>query len=101
MAVGAAVLTVLAWIGVLLVPVYLHGFQLARLLRTTHIASEDAARQFVLDRGRSLGLRISPNQLQLRRVPGSAAVEVRYVVLASIPLYTINLHFSSTIAEVR
>jgi hypothetical protein len=98
---GWAVLAALASIGILLVPVYLHNFQLSKLLRTSHISSENAARQFVLDRGRSLGLDISPNQLDIRRLPGTTAIDVHYVVRVSFPLYTVDLHFSSTIAEVR
>ena len=101
LAAGAAVLGVLAWIGILLIPVYLHNFTLDRVLRTSSISSENAARQFVLDRGRSLGLDISPNQLQIRRLPGTAAVEVRYAVRVSLPLYTVDLHFASSIPEVR
>lgn len=100
-AAGCAVLAILVWIGVLLIPVYLHNLALDRLLRSSSLASEDAAKQLILERGRSLGLDISPNQLEIRRLPGTAAVEVRYVVRASLPLYTVDLHFSSTIPEVR
>lgn len=98
---GSAVLAVLAWIGVLLIPVYLHNFELDRVLRASRISSENAARQFVLDRGRSLGLDISPNQLQIRRLPASTGVQVRYVVRVSLPLYSVDLHFASSIPEVR
>ena len=98
---GWGILGVLAWIGILLVPVYLHNFELSKLLRASHFSSENAARQFVLDRGRSLDLDISPNQLDLRRLPGTAAVDVHYVVRVNFPLYTVDLHFSSTLAEVR
>jgi len=101
MVAGSVVLAALAAVGILLVPVYLHNFQLSRELRAAHISSENAAREFVLDRGRSLGLDIAPNQLQIRRLPGTAAVEVRYMVRVSFPLYTVNLHFSSSIPEVR
>jgi len=98
---GSIVLAALAAVGILLVPVYLHNLQLSRELRAAHISSENAARKFVLDRGRSLGLDIAPNQLQIRRLPGTAAVEVRYMVRVSFPLYTVNLHFSSSIPEVH
>ena len=99
--VGWGVLAALAYIGILLIPVYLHHFELSRLLHTSHISSENAARQFVLDRGRALGLDISPNQLDLRRLPGSSAVDVHYVARVNFPLYTVDLHFSSTIGEVH
>ncbi len=98
---GAAVLAALVYVGILLIPVYLHNLEFSRQLHASKISSETAARQFVLERGRALGLDISPNQLQLNRLPGTAAVEVRYVVLVSFPLYTVDLHFSSNIPEVR
>lgn len=98
---GAGALGVLLWIGILLIPVYLHNFELDRILRTSRISSENAARQLVLDRGRSLGLSISPNQLQLRRLPGTTAMEVRYTVRVSLPVYTVDLHFASSIPDVR
>ena len=98
---GWGVLAALVWIGILLIPVYLHNFELSKLLRSSHIISENGARQLVLDRGHSLGLDISPNQLDIRRLPGSTAVDVHYVVRVNFPLYTVDLHFSSTIAEVH
>ena len=98
---GSAVLAALACVGILLIPVYFHNFELSRMLRSAHISSENAARQFVLDRGRSLGLDITPNHLEIRRLPGSAKVEVRYMVQVSFPLYTVDLHFSSSIPEVH
>ena len=98
---GGGVLLALIYIGILLIPVYLHHFELSRLLRASHLSSENAAREFVLDRGRALGLDISPNQLDLRRLPGTSAIDVHYVARVTFPLYTVDLHFSSTIAEVR
>jgi hypothetical protein len=98
---GAAVLAVLVLIGILLIPVYLHNFELDRILRTSRISSENAAREFVLERARSLGLDISPNQLQLRRLPGTTTMEVRYTVRVSLSVYTVDLHFASSIPDVR
>jgi hypothetical protein len=98
-AAGAAVLGVLVWIGVVLVPVYLRNFQLEKLLGETPLHSEDQTRQMVLDRSRSLGLDISPNQLQIRLLPGTGRLAVRYAIRVSFPVYTVELHFSSTIKE--
>ena len=98
---GAAVLGALVWMGILLIPVYLHNFELDRILRASSISSENAARQFVLDRGRSLGLNISPSRLQLRRLPGTSTMEVRYSVRVTLPVYTVDLHFASSIPDVR
>jgi hypothetical protein len=98
---GGIVLAALGSVGLLLIPVYLHNLQLVRSLHAAPPASESATRQFVLDRGRALGLEIAPNQLQIRRLPGTRAAEIRYVVRVSIPVYTVDLHFSSTVSDVR
>ena len=98
-AAGLVVLGVLVAIGGVLAPVYLHNFQLEKLLREAALHSEDETRQMILDRGRSLGLDISPNQLQIRRLPGTGRFAVRYAVRVNLSVYTVELHFSSTIRE--
>jgi hypothetical protein len=37
--------------------------------------------------------------LQVRRLPGTSRFAVRYAVRVSLPVYTVELHFSSTIRE--
>ena len=98
-AAGVAVLAVLVWIGIVLIPVYLRDLQLEKQLSEAPLRSEDETRQMILGRGRSLGLDISPNQLQVRRLPGTSRFAVRYAVRVSLPVYTVELHFSSTIRE--
>jgi hypothetical protein len=98
-AAGAAVLGVLIWTGVALIPVYLRNFQLEKLLGKTPLHSEEQTRQMILDRGRALNLDISPNQLQIRRLPGTGQFAVHYAVRVSLLLYPVELHFSSTIRE--
>jgi hypothetical protein len=98
-AAGAVVLGILVWIAVVLVPVYLRNFQLGKLLRGAHLHSEEQTRQLILNQGRSLGLDISPNQLEIRRLPGTGHFAVRYAVRVGLLLYTVDLHFSSTIRE--
>lgn len=98
-AAGAAVLVVLVCVGLTLAPVYLHNFQLEKAVSQAHLRSEDQTRQMILDQGRSLGLDIPPNQLQVRRLPGTDLFAVHYAVRASLLLYTVELHFSSTIKE--
>jgi hypothetical protein len=95
-AAGVAVLIGLGSIGVLLVPVYLRNFELERFLRESRPASEEALRQSILEKGQTLGLDIAPDHLQIRRSPGVGPAEVRYVVRVSLPLYTVDLHFTSS-----
>lgn len=98
-AAGLAVLTGIIWIGALLVPVYLHNLALEKYLRDAQPVSEEVLRQEILEKGRSLGLDVVPEHLQIRRSPlvGNMGVrsDVRYVVRVTLPLYTVDLHFAS------
>lgn len=98
-AAGFAVLGILVWIAVAFAPVYIHNLRLNKAIGQAHLRSEDQTRQMILDLGRSLGLDILPNQLQVRRLPGTALFRVHYAVRVSLLLYTVELHFSSTIRE--
>jgi hypothetical protein len=98
---GVAVLAGIALIGALLVPVYLHNLALEKFLRETQPAPEEVLRQEILDKGRSLGLDIVPENLRIRRSPGNGRArvhfDVRYAVRVALPLYTVDLHFASNI----
>lgn len=101
-AAGVAVLTGIVLVGALLVPVYLHNLALEKFLRETKPAPEEVLRQEILDKGRSLGLDIVPENLRIRRSPMSGRTDVRYdvryAVRVALPLYTVDLHFASNIA---
>ena len=94
-AAAVMVLAALGLMGATLVPVYLHNFELERFLRQTQPSSEEALRKTIIDKGRDLGLDIVPDRLQIRRAPGASRIDVHYVVRVSLPLYTVDLHFSS------
>ena len=98
----AAALVVLAGLGLfgaLVAPVYWRNFELEKFLHQSRPASsEEALRQSILDKGHSLGLDIPPDHLQIRHSPGSGGGELRYVVRVSLPLYTVDLHFASSIS---
>lgn len=57
--------------------------------------SDDAIKREILDKGRSLGLDMVPDQIELRHVSTDGQMKVRYAVRVSLPLYTVHLHFSS------
>jgi hypothetical protein len=94
-AAAVVVLASLGLMGTTLVPVYLHNFELERFLRQTQPSSEEALRKTIIDKGRDLGLDIVPDHLQIRPSPGASRTDVHYVVRVSLPLYTVDLHFSS------
>jgi NAD(P)H-dependent flavin oxidoreductase YrpB (nitropropane dioxygenase family) len=95
-AAAVAVLGGLGWIGALVLPVYLRNFELEKFLHESRPASEEALRQSILAKGHSLGLDIAPDHLQIRH--GAGAADVRYVVRVSLPLYSVDLHFASTLS---
>jgi len=99
--VGLAVLAGLSGLAVLLAPVYLRNLQLRNFLRETAPASDEILQQQILDKGRSLGLDIAPDHIQIRHSPADGPTDVRYVIRVNMPLYTVDLHFSSKLKEAR
>lgn len=98
---GVAVLGAFSWFAVLLVPVYLRNLQLQNFLRETPAASDEMLQQSILSKSHLLGLDITPDRLQIRRPPGGGSTVVRYVIRVTIPLYSVDLHFSSNVGETR
>ena len=98
-AAGAAVLASLLMIGVLLIPVYFRNLELEKFVRERPPASDELLKQSILEKGHSLGLDIVADHLDIRRSPAGGRNEVHYVVRAALPLYTIDLHFSSNISS--
>ena len=101
--IGAAVVVLagLALFGGLLGRAYIRNLQFERFLRETAPAADEVLKKTILDKGRSLGLDIAPDRLQIRRDAENGHTEVRYVVRISFALYTVDLHFSSRIAAPR
>ena len=101
--IGAAIVVLggFALFGGLLGRVYLRNLQFERFLRDTAPAADEVLKTTILDKGRSLGLDIAPDHLQIRHDAANGHTDVRYVVRISFPLYTVDLHFSSSIAAAR
>jgi uncharacterized protein YneF (UPF0154 family) len=101
--IGAAVVVLagLALFGGVLGRVYIRNLQFERFLRDTAPASDEVLKRTMLDKGRSLGLDIAPDHLQIRHDAENGHTDVRYVVRISFALYTVDLHFSSSIAAAR
>lgn len=86
---------------VLLAPVYFRNLQLRNILRETAPVSDEILQREILNQGRLLGLDIAPDHIQIHHSPTGAQSDVRYVIRVSMPLYTVDLHFSSTVGEAR
>jgi len=82
----------------MLAPVYLRNRSLQRFLQGTPVSSDDALKRQILDQARALDLDVPPDHLQIRHIADGHRTAVLYVVRVSLPLYTVNLHFSSDIA---
>jgi Domain of unknown function (DUF4845) len=98
-AAGAAILAILAAIGVRLVPIYLHNLELEQYVEeVTHQAgaaakSDDVLRAWVLNKAASLGLPVRADNVHIERAAAGVRIDVRYMVRVDLPLYTVNLHF--------
>jgi hypothetical protein len=99
LAAGGAVLAVLLFMGVRLVPLYVRNLELQQFVEeVTHRAaapttSDDVLRTWVLDRAADLELPVKANNVQIQRSADRVRIDVRYVVRVDLPLYTVDLHF--------
>jgi hypothetical protein len=98
---GLAAVVVLAATAVLLVPVYFRNIQLQNFIRETTPASDQELQQAILSRGRALNLDVAPDHIQIHHSSAGGAVDVRYVIRVTLPLYTVDLHFSSIVGVAR
>jgi hypothetical protein len=97
---GVSVLVALTVIGTALAPVYFRNAELGKSLRELPPAASDAAlQQVVIEKGRSLGLEIAPDHVQVKHSPDTGRVNVHYVVRVNFSLYTVDLHFSSKVGD--
>ncbi|HWB96752.1 MAG TPA: hypothetical protein VG672_08625 [Bryobacteraceae bacterium] len=96
---GCAVLVLLAAIGIRLLPLYLHNFQLQRFVEETtqrvssQTVSDDVLRTQVVEKAVDLRLPIKAENVQVRHRPGGIRIDIRYAVEVDLPLYTVRLHF--------
>jgi hypothetical protein len=96
---GISVLVALTAVGTALAPVYFRNAQLEKSLRELAPASDAEVQQALIEKGRSLGLEIAPDHVQVKHSPDTGRVNVHYVVRVNFSLYTVDLHFSSKIGD--
>ena len=98
-AAGVAVLAVLIFLGIRLIPIYIHNQELQQFVEdVTHRASaptssDDVLRSWVLTRAADLELPVVADNVHIQRAQGTVNIEVRYAVRVDLPLYTVDLHF--------
>lgn len=97
---AAAVLAILALVGIRLLPFYLHNQEFQRFLRETASQREnldrpeDQLRIAIAQKASALGLPVKTSQIELDRSPAHMRIGVKYIVQAAFPLYAVDLHFS-------
>jgi hypothetical protein len=96
---GLAVLAALLGTSIFLVPVYVRDHQLKNFLRASSPLSDEILQKQILSQGRALGLDVLPDHIQIRHAAGAGPTDVRYVIHVTLPLYTVDLHFSSSIGD--
>ena len=98
-AAGIAVLAVLLFLGIRLIPIYFHNQQLQQFVdevtqrAAAPTSSDDVLRSWVLAKAADLDLPVVADNVHIQRTSGSVHMEVRYVVHVNLPLYTVDLHF--------
>jgi len=98
-AAGIAVLAILAFLGIRLIPIYIHNQELQQFVdevthRSTAVtSSDDVLRSWVLSKAADLELPVVADNVQIQRTKDAVSIEVRYVVRVDLPLYTVDLHF--------
>jgi hypothetical protein len=98
-AAGVAVLAVLVFLGVRLIPIYLRNQELQQFVdEATHRAeaptsSDDVLRSWVLSKAADLELPVVADNVHIQHAADRVRIEVRYAVRVNLPLYTVDLHF--------
>jgi len=100
-AAGASVLALLGFFAFQLAPLYLDNLELQRFVEQTtqrvenQTHSDDLLRTWVVEKAASLDLPVKASNVQVRRSPNRMRIDVRYVVRVDLPIYTVDLHFTS------
>lgn len=96
-----AVLAILVFLGVKLLPWYFNNYQfqddlnnLARLVTYAQAKTEEDVRAEVLDLAKERGLPVAANQVTVSKSQTGVTIDVNYNVVVPVPGYTFNLKFN-------
>jgi hypothetical protein len=98
-AAGVAVLAILAFLGIRLIPIYYHNQELQQFVEdvtrraAAPTSSDDVLRSWILDKAGELELPVVADNVRIQRTSDRVHIDVRYVVRVDLPLYTVDLHF--------
>lgn len=96
---GIAVLAMLVFLGVLLIPPYIENWRLQAYLNDLGAAasiakqSDDVIRTYVVNKAAQLGLPVHADDVHVARSGDGVRIEVLYIVHVNLSLYSVDLHF--------
>ncbi len=99
LAAGVLVLVALAAFGLELLPLYYRNYQFQRYVSAAaqrvenQTKSDDALRDWLLEKADSLKLPVTADDVHIRRSADRMRIDVRYAVRVDLPGYTMRLHF--------
>ena len=99
LAVGVLVLVALGAFGVELIPLYYRNYQFQRYVSLAaqrvqnQTKSDDALREWLVDKADSLNLPVKAGDVHIQRSADRMRIDVRYAVRVDLPGYTVDLHF--------
>jgi hypothetical protein len=99
---GAAVLLILAVVGVLLIPPYAANWRLQSYVNdlvddsVTAKLPAEAVRTRILNQAAGLGLPVHGEDIHVGVTQGALRIDVLYIVHVDVAGYTIDLHFRPT-----
>jgi hypothetical protein len=99
LAVGVLILAALVAFAVELIPLYYRNYQFQGYVSAAaqrvenQTKSDDALREWLLDKADSLKLPVKAGDVHIQRSGDSMRIDVRYAVRVDLPGYTVNLHF--------
>ncbi len=93
------ILGALAFLGIRLVPLYIHNLQLQNYVNDLAVRPDSMARPDeslrgqVLQKAQALQLPVAPDNVHILRTGDRMRIDVRYIVRVDLPGYTVDLHF--------
>lgn len=97
---GLGVMGILASVLIALGPVYIDDFQLKNFTKALAAKggnlSDEAVRGSVAKEAHRLELPVKDGDIQVTHPGGKLAVEIKYIVEITFPIYSVDLHFHTT-----
>jgi hypothetical protein len=100
-AAGVAVLALLVFVAVALIPPYNENYMFQQFLDNVSEKKQtpEAAQAEIVNQAARLGLPVRAGDVHVTRSANGIRVDIIYVVRVDLPLYTVDLHFHPSAAS--